>query len=365
MARKRRGGDIFSMSFLDCMSCGFGAVILFFMIINASVRENSETINSEEMNEVRRIEREVLEGRKDLLELTNSLAAERDKKARSEGETEQLVRRIRELEIQLAQSDDTTVARKESEEDLRADIKQLEEAKKRLASAATDTGPSGDAVRAFVGDGSRQYLTGLRLRGKRTLILVDSSASMLDETVVNVIRRRLLSEEDQLRSAKWRQVVAAVDWITTQLPEENEYQIYKFNEDVETLVPGADREWLEVGDGEELDAAIETLKSTPPSGGTNLWKVFSMARSLSPRPDNILLLVDGMPTIGENAPAKTTISARQRQNLFGQAIRQLPGGIPINVLMYPMEGDYFAPVEYWKLAYRTGGSFMSVSDDWP
>ncbi|MEL6870813.1 MAG: VWA domain-containing protein [Pseudomonadota bacterium] len=365
MARKRRGGDIFSMSFLDCMSCGFGAVILFFMIINASVRENSERTNSEEMNEVRKIEREVLEGRKDLLELTNSLAEKRDAKATAEGETAILVRRIRELELQLATQDDTTVARIESEEQLRADIKQLEEAKKRLAAAATDTGPSGDAVRAFVGDGSRQYLTGLRLRGKRTLILVDSSASMLDETVVNVIRRRLMPEEEQLRSAKWRQVVAAVDWITTQLPEETEFQIYRFNEAVETLVPGADGEWLKVGDGDALDKAVLDLKSTAPTGGTNLHKAFKMVSQLSPRPDNILLLVDGMPTLGENPPAKSTISAKQRQNLFGQAIRQLPGGVPINVLMYPMEGDYFAAVEWWKLAYRTGGSYMSVSDDWP
>ena len=38
MARKRRPFEVFSMSFLDCMSCGFGAVILFFMIINAQVK---------------------------------------------------------------------------------------------------------------------------------------------------------------------------------------------------------------------------------------------------------------------------------------------------------------------------------------
>ena len=31
MARKRRSGEVFSMSFLDCMSCGFGAVVLFFL----------------------------------------------------------------------------------------------------------------------------------------------------------------------------------------------------------------------------------------------------------------------------------------------------------------------------------------------
>ena len=34
MARKRRTGEVFSMSFLDCMSCGFGAVVLLFLILD-------------------------------------------------------------------------------------------------------------------------------------------------------------------------------------------------------------------------------------------------------------------------------------------------------------------------------------------
>ena len=365
MARRRRKGEVFSMSFLDCMSCGFGAVILFFMIINATVREESETVDRETMSEVRRIEQEILEGRKDLLALRNSLDDERDEKVRSEGETAELIRRIRELEIALAQDDKTTVARRESIEKLQADIKQLEEARKRLSAEIDDTGPSGDDVRSFVGDGTRQYLSGLRLRGNRTLILVDTSSSMLDNTVVGVLRRRNLSEEDQLRSAKWRQVVASVDWVTTQLAETGEFQIYGFAEDVESLVPGADSEWLKVGDGEKLDEAIVRLRSTPPTGGTNIWKAFQKVRRISPRPDNILLLVDSLPTLGENTPARATISAQARVNLFGQALRQLPSGIPVNILMYPMEGDYIAPLEYWKLAYRTGGSYMSVSDDWP
>ena len=72
MARRRRRTEVFSMSFLDCMSCGFGAVILFFMIINATVKEQSDIENQEELSEVRRIEREVLEGRKNLVQLRNT-----------------------------------------------------------------------------------------------------------------------------------------------------------------------------------------------------------------------------------------------------------------------------------------------------
>lgn len=363
--RRRRRTDVFSLSFLDCMSCGFGAVILFFMIINATVSEEADKATVEELSEVRRVEREVLEGRKDLVQLRNALKDANDDIVRSEGDTVALLRRIEELKERLAQYDGTTVARVENENKLRADIEQLEEAKRRLAAATQDSGPAGSQVRAFTGDGSRQYLTGLRLKGERTLVLVDSSASMLDETIVNIIRRRSLPVDRQLRSAKWRQTVASVDWITTQLKPGSKFQVYRFNDSAEPLIAGSDGIWLDVGDGQQLSEAVKELGSQPPQGGTNLFAAFAIAKRMSPRPDNILLLVDGLPTRGDKEPAKNTVSAGERRTLFGQAARELPGGIPINVLMYPMEGDYLAPSEYWNLAYRTGGSFMSVSDDWP
>jgi hypothetical protein len=293
------------------------------------------------------------------------LQKEKDEITRADQETAKLIEEIRVLEQALASEDGTTIAKKESIEKLRADVKQLEEAKRRLSADLDTVGPSGREVRTFVGDGTRQYLSGLRIAGKRTLVLVDSSASMLDQTIVNVIRRRIQSEEQQLRSAKWRQVVATVDWITTQLEPEAEFQIYRFNETIEPLVAGTEGTWIKVGDGDELEEAVRSLRTTPPTGGTNLYSAFRLVADMNPRPDNVVLLVDGMPTRGENKPAKNTVSAGERMKLFGQAVRQLPSGIPINILMYPMEGDYYAPVEYWKLAYRSRGSFMSISDDWP
>ena len=32
---RRRGIEVFTLSFLDCISCGFGAVILFYTIVSA------------------------------------------------------------------------------------------------------------------------------------------------------------------------------------------------------------------------------------------------------------------------------------------------------------------------------------------
>jgi len=44
---------------------------------------------------------------------------------------------------------------------------------------------------------------------------------------------------------------------------------------------------------------------------------------------------------------------------------QLPGGIPVNVLLYPMDGDPEAAGYLWRLAIDTKGSFMTPSEDWP
>jgi hypothetical protein len=40
-------------------------------------------------------------------------------------------------------------------------------------------------------------------------------------------------------------------------------------------------------------------------------------------------------------------------------------GVPINVILLPMEGDPMAAAAYWRLAQITRGSFLSPSEDWP
>src|SRR5690606_38361671 len=59
------------------------------------------------------------------------------------------------------------------------------------------------------------------------------------------------------------------------------------------------------------------------------------------------------------------VTGQERLRYHYEAEALVPSGIPVNILLYPMEGDYNAAIAYWLLAYRTGGSFMSVSEDWP
>ena len=111
---------------------------------------------------------------------------------------------------------------------------------------------------------------------------------MLSDRLVNVIRRRNLPESEQLRSRKWRQVIATVDWLTSQFQPEDRYQIYMFNNVTEPVIRGTEGVWLTADDGVQLDEAVRVLRRTPPKNGTNMHSAFAVAKSLSPRPDRLI-----------------------------------------------------------------------------
>ncbi len=365
MARRRRQTEIFSMSFLDCMSCGFGAVILFFMIINSHVNATTDDDTQALMAETNRLEIEVLEGRKNLALTRNTMQKLKTQKEDADSQIAQIIALIQELQAELDKYDQDTLAKIERVEKLQSDIKSLEEEVKRLLAIKREQDQAGEQIRTFKGEGDRQYLTGLKLGGERTLILVDRSASMLSDKLVNIIRRRNLPESEQLRSRKWRQVIATVDWLTSQFGADDQYQIYMFNNVAEPVIRGTEGVWLTAEDGLQLDEAVRVLRRTPPKNGTNMHSAFAVAKTLSPRPDNIILLVDGMPTMEAATTSDSVVGPGERLNIFRRAVRELPSGIPVNIMLFPMEGDFGAPISFWSLALTTNGSFLTVSRDWP
>jgi hypothetical protein len=55
----------------------------------------------------------------------------------------------------------------------------------------------------------------------------------------------------------------------------------------------------------------------------------------------------------------------QRSRLFDEAERSLPQGVPVSVILLPMQGDLPAPHMFWTLARATGGNFFMPARDWP
>ena len=57
----RRRTNPIGLSFLDAMTCGLGAVVLLYMVINASVQERTDRLTETLRSEVDRLEVEVLD----------------------------------------------------------------------------------------------------------------------------------------------------------------------------------------------------------------------------------------------------------------------------------------------------------------
>jgi hypothetical protein len=348
-----------------CITCGFGALILFHMIVasrsGALVATTTETLQAE----VSLREKEVLDENSRLVELRNSLRTVDQKRAEARGLSTRILETLRQIQEELATFEAETVARRAHVEKLKADIKSLEEGAKRLSGGTPSEEVPGRNVRSFVGDGDRQYLTGLKVGGRRILVLTDASASMLAEDIVNAVRRRFLPPAQRLQAPKWRQAVKAVDWLSAQLPREAQYQIYVFDTRAHAVLPGTDGRWLDAKDGATLGKAIAALRETAPDNGTSLANAFAAARAMSPEPDNIILLTDGLPTQGASPPSRRTVSGKERLRLFDQALDLLPRGVPVNVILFPMEGDPLASAAFWKLAMASRGSLITPSSEWP
>ena len=110
---------------------------------------------------------------------------------------------------------------------------------------------------------------------------------------------------------------------------------------------------------------IEAVKNTVPHEGTNLYQLFETVKQMSPLPDNIFLITDGLPTMGNRRNSDSLVTPRQRLEHFDDAVDEIPKDIPVNVILLPLEGDPNAAAAYWQLAQYTRGAFIAPSKDWP
>lgn len=363
MARRNRTFSNFSLSFLDIMSCGFGAVILLFLLIDHAMEVESDVTNHNLLSEVNLLELDVSEGQKNLVQLHNTISDIDLQTVEAQGRASRITEDIDEYEalIRALQLDGFT---DQADIDaLKAEIQSLEDEVIKLRLSEEES--SGISARSFVGEGNRQYLTGLNLGGRHIVILLDVSASMLDEKLINIIRLRNMAKDIQRRSAKWNRMLKTVDWLTAQLPVDSHYQVITFNTEARPALSGTADKWLEVANQQQLEEISTELRKITPAGGTSLENAFRALARLSPSPDNIFLITDGLPTQGATAPRGNTINGRERQKLYRKAVKLLPRNVPVNIILAPMEGDPMAASEFWQLAQVSKGSFMSPSRDWP
>ncbi len=301
MPRKRRN-IAFSLSFLDIMACGFGAVTLLFLILRHNAVEII-TPDSQLAAEVDLLQMDIRQAEEEKTQLLNSLEKIQLELVEAQGLSERVISDLQEQENSI-QSDPNDLDK------LRQQVEQLEE-----ETAQMEEVEFGDKVREFIGDGNRQYLTGLKLGGERVLILVDGSASMLADTVVNAVRRRNMPEEQKKQSPKWQWTLRTVEWLLAQLPPSSRFQIYLFNTEASVAIAGTQGEWLDAADSLALEQAVDAVKQFSPGSGTSLSNAFAAIADFDSRPDNLFLLTDGLPTQGKQPRKSLWSVARSDVNI--------------------------------------------------
>jgi len=359
MARKKiRSTSTFSLSFLDIMSCGLGAAVLIFLLLKHVVDSPVPNQVPQDQSEINLLEEEILIGEKNLVRIRNTISEISDESVIAQGLARKISEEIEQLKSLLEE------IQPDSDLDvpgLKAKIARLENQKKALET----TVPAGNKAYEFTGEGERQYLTGVKLGGENVLILVDASSSMLDETIVNILRRRNMSDTLKIQADKWQRTLAIAQWIVANLPLSSDFQVLSFNEDVKPVFGKEINEWYEVGDRVSVASAVQGVSKVVPEKGTNMHRVFQAAMSMTPKPDNIFLITDGLPTQGDKAPDSGTITGVQRLRTFRSAIKEIIPGIPVNTFLLPLEGDPYAAGSFWRLAIQTRGSYVTPARDWP
>ena len=314
---------------------------------------------------MRKLEEEVKEGVRNLVVLRNTLEKTDEDAAAAKARAIRVAEELKKRKEESSTYDEESIARREHINKLIADIKSLEEGKKRLEGGALDKGPAGDRIKAFRGRGDRRYISALRIKGKRIMVLLDTSASMMDDDVVKIIRLRNEPEAARKLGPKWRRALDMVEWVTAQLPNNSQFQVYGFNVKAKAVVPDTQGKWLDGNDPRAINNVLAAARNIVPGDGTSLVNALTALRTINPAPDEIILITDGLPTQGSVPPSRKFINVREREKLFDDALKTVTKDQPMDVVLLPMKGDLLAAHAFWRLARKTGGSYVIPSRDWP
>ena len=340
-----------TLAFLDIMCCGLGAVVIIFIMLPPIAQDNTLQLSS---SEVLKLDREILEGKRNLAEQLNTIAEYDETLATTRGRARVVQEEIEKLQKELHQNvsgNSDVIAQLQQQLKSLQQQRELQEQEK-----------SGQNAMQFVGDGNRQYLTGLVLDGSRILILLDSSSSMLDSTIINILRRRNSAVALQMNAPKWQRAKLIVQWILANLPLDSDYQVGLMTHQTQSLT---NNYWQPISDNTIAQQVLAQLQQTLPTGGHSLYRAFDWAMDLEPQPDNIFIVTDGLPTIDKNKSNKHSVSGKKRLHYFKKAVELLLPHIPINIILLPLEGDYLATGAFWELAVESRGTLLTPSSDWP
>ena len=269
--------------------------------------------------------------------------------------------------------------------ELRRTRAELEKSQQALAQAAAENEKeSTDAA----SQANRSHLTGLLVNEGQVAILLDTSASMLATSLVEIIRLRASPTRTKLRAEKWSRATAAALWAYDKIPTGARFQLVTFNETASDLLgnPNSTQKNISWLVKDQLPLSTSTLKSKltqlVPNGPTDLKSALVTAGSLQPRPKQVILITDGLPTLPGTASLSRLsecprsnpsgraplLSPQCRRSILNDAVRaarRALQGTRVDVILLPLEGDSNAIDGYWTFTREFGGRVLSPYSGWP
>lgn len=354
---QRRKQETFNLAFLDVMSCGLGAVLMIFLIIKHNITEQERPLNDiSPVLDKLKAEQQTLK---------KSIKTTRKNITRADIDKQKIDQAIREAQAKIIRLKNAAKEQQAANARLKKEIEGLAPPK------TPDIPKKEKPVR-------EQYLIGLRVEGDRIAVLVDHSASMTDERLVDIVTRKIGNRRDKMVGPKWQRTRKVAGWILARLPQSSKVSVIGYNN---VARPIGNSGWLSANNKVGLGDILKRLNQLVPEKATNLDAALKQLRQLSPPPTDIYLITDGLPTKGNSGFSfrnifrgcasitgkSTVISGKCRLKLFISAVQNnpLPYGAKLNVILLPIEGDPEAAPAYWRWAATSGGIMITPGEDWP
>ena len=324
---KRRGIEEFSISFLDVICCGFGAVILLLMLtrpLEPILLENSEVDLSERIKAREETLFEIRGEIRDLLARDNATATDRLA----------AIEAIKELERQLEDTLGKAMSLGEAEREIDDQTAELASAKQTLT----------DEMQRLLGlDFQRDsgLVGGIAVDSEYIIFVIDTSGSM--------------------QSAAWNQVVRKVDETLSIYPRVKGIQV--MNDMGDYMFPPYRGTWLEDGAGVR-NRIIQTLSGWAPFSNSSPVEGIREAIDTYYDPTkNISIYVFGDDYTGDSV--EEVVDAVDQINIADEMgrrrVRIHAVGFPV-YLDQPNARIYRFAALMRELAYRNDGTFVGLTE---
>ncbi len=330
MKRKRRELEIFSLSFLDSICCGFGALILLFVLSKAGEPIVIEGVREDLSGLLRDLQEQLYDLQGEVTVLNRELPGKREQLSEEKVRLARLQGDLSEIRGEFAASEDMSQVQNAVEAKLAEAKQELTEEMKRLLAQANRPPPVDQPV------------GGIPVDSEYVIFIIDTSGSMAQ--------------------GAWPQVLKKMEEILDLYPKLKGMQI--MNDMGQYMFPQYAGEWIPDTPGRRR-AALTVLRSWFPfSNSSPVEGIEEAVRRYAKEDQSISIFVLGDEFSGRDTESVLERVARINDGPDGRKVRIHGVGFP-TVLRGPLTGGNtglrFAMLMR-ELARRNGGTFVGNTE---